>query len=168
MGTKTFGRIDYLLDSAGSAGRRSSFIDQAYALNVDSVFYTIQSLLPHMIENGYGVIANIASIAHRRGGPGHSVNYASAKGAVVTPTIGVAREFVNRGILALSISPGPIDTLFGSISSPELRKRMTNDVLMKCIGTLKEIGEMALFMCSNACEFMTADTVYINGGGDFR
>ena len=82
--------------------------------------------------------------------------------------MGVAREFVNRGIRALSISPGPIDTAFQSISSPELKKRMTNDVLMKRIGTPEEIGEMVLFMCSNACEFMTADTVYINGGGGFR
>ena len=45
---------------------------------------------------------------------------------------------------------------------------MTNDVYMKCIGTPEEIGEMVLFMCSNACEFMTADTVNINGGGGFR
>ena len=75
-----------------------------------------------MIENGYGVIANIASMAHRRGSPGHSVHYASAKGAVVTLTMGVARKAINRGILALFISPGPIDTAFQSISSPELKK----------------------------------------------
>lgn len=81
----------------------------------------MQSPLPHMIENGYGVIANIASMAHRRGSPGHSVHYASAKGAVVTLTMGVAREAINRGIRALFISPGPIDTAFQSISSPELK-----------------------------------------------
>ena len=123
VGTKAFGRIDYLLDSAGSAGRRSSFIDQAYALNVDSLFHTMQSLLPHMIENGYGVIANIASMAHRRSSPGHSVHYASAKGAVVTLTMGVAREFVDRGIRALFISPGPID----QHSNPYLRPNLKNE-----------------------------------------
>ena len=123
---------------------------------------------PLMIENGYSVIANIASMAHRRGGPGHSVHYASAKGAVVTLTMGVAREFVNPGIRALSTSLGHINTAFQSISSPERKKRMTNDVLMKRIGTPEEIGEIVLFMCSNTCEFMTADTVNINGGGGFR
>ncbi|MEC8462959.1 MAG: hypothetical protein VXZ25_07205 [Pseudomonadota bacterium] len=46
VGKKTFGWIDYLFDGAGSAGRRSSFIDQTYALNVDNVFSTTQSLLP--------------------------------------------------------------------------------------------------------------------------
>jgi 3-oxoacyl-[acyl-carrier protein] reductase len=175
QGIETFGRIDYLFNSVGSARRRSPFLEidaelwrQTYALNVDGVFNTMQSVLPHMLENGYGVIVNIASMAHRRGGPGHSTHYASAKGAVVTLTMGVAREFVDRGIRALSISPGPIDTAFQSISSPELKQRMTDDVPMKRMGTPEEIGEMVLFMCSDACEFMTADTVYINGGGGFR
>ena len=174
-GTGKFGQIDFLFNSAGSAGRRASFLDidaelwrQTYALNVDGVFNTMQSILPHMLDNGYGVIVNIASMAHRRGGPGHSTHYASAKGAVVTLTMGVAREFVDRGIRALSISPGPIDTAFQAISSPELKQRMTDDVPMKRMGTPEEIGEMVLFMCSDGCEFMTADTVYINGGGGFR
>ena len=174
-GIGKFGQIDYLFNSAGSAGRRASFLDidvelwrQTYALNVDGVFNTMQSILPHMLDNGYGVIVNIASMAHRRGGPGHSTHYASAKGAVVTLTMGVAREFVDRGIRALSISPGPIDTAFQAISSPELKQRMTDDVPMKRMGTPEEIGEMVLFMCSDGCEFMTADTVYINGGGGFR
>ena len=174
-GIEIFGRIDFLFNSAGAAGRRSSFLDidadlwrKTYALNVDGVFNTMQSLLPHMIENNHGVIVNIASMAHRRGGPGHSTHYASAKGAVVTLTMGVAREFVDHGIRALSISPGPIDTAFQEVSSPELKQLMTDDVPMKRMGTPEEIGEMVLFMCSDACEFMTADTVYINGGGGFR
>jgi 3-oxoacyl-[acyl-carrier protein] reductase len=174
-GIDTFGCIDFLFNSAGAAGRRSSFLDidadlwrRTYALNVDGVFNTMQSVLPHMIENNHGVIVNIASMAHRRGGPGHSTHYASAKGAVVTLTMGVAREFVDRGIRALSISPGPIDTAFQAISSPELKQRMMEDVPMKRMGTPEEIGEMVLFMCSDACGFMTADTVYINGGGGFR
>ena len=174
-GVEAFGCIDFLFNSAGAAGRRSSFLDidadlwrKTYALNVDGVFNTMQSVLPHMIENNHGVIINVASMAHRRGGPGHSTHYASAKGAVVTLTMGVAREFIDHGIRALSISPGPIDTDFQAISSPELKQRMIDDVPMKRMGTPEEIGEMVLFMCSDACEFMTADTVYINGGGGFR
>ncbi|MEE2997670.1 MAG: SDR family oxidoreductase [Pseudomonadota bacterium] len=174
-GIETFSSIDYLFNSAGSAGRRSSFLEidadlwrQTYALNVDGVFNTMQSILPHMMENRYGVIVNIASMAHRRGGAGHSTHYASSKGAVVTLTMGVAREFVEHGIRAVSISPGPIDTAFQSISSPQLKQSMTDDIPMKRMGTPQEIGEMVLFICSDACEFMTADTVYINGGGGFR
>ena len=174
-GVDEFGRIDFQLNSAGAPGRRETFLEidddlwsQTYALNVDGVLYCMQAVLPHMIESGGGVIVNIASMAHRRGGPGHSIHYASAKGAVVTMTMGVAREFVDRGIRALSISPGPIDTPFHAISSDELVSRMKSDVPMKRFGTPEEIGELVLFMCSDACEYMTADTVYVNGGGGWR
>ncbi len=116
-----------------------------------------------MLENKHGVIVNMASMAHRRGGPGSSIHYAAAKGAVVSMTMGVAREFAAQGIRALSISPGPIKTPFqdAAQSSPELVKRFLDDVPMKRFGEPEEIGELVLFLCSDACPFMTADTVYV-------
>ena len=92
------------------------------------------------------------------------------RGAVVTMTMGVAREFATQGIRALSISPGPLDTNFQvtSQTSAELKAQMLADVPMKRFGLPEEIGELVLFMCSDACEYMTADTVYVNGGGGFR
>ncbi len=176
-GIEAFGGIDFLFNSAGAAGRRSPFLDidaalwrETYALNVDGTFHAMQAAIPHMLERGGGVIVNMASMAHRRGGPGHSVHYASAKGAVVTMTMGVAREFADRGIRALSISPGPIDTPFqeAAATSPELAQRMLEDVPMKRFGTPEEIGELVLFLCSDSCGFMTADTVYVSGGGGWR
>ena len=49
-----------------------------------------------------------------------------------------------------------------------LKAQMLADVPMKRFGLPEEIGELVLFMCSDACEYMTADTVYVNGGGGFR
>ena len=176
-GITAFGGIDFLFNSAGAAGRRAPFLEidaalwrNTYALNVDGTFHVMQAVLPHMLERGSGVIVNVASMAHRRGGPGHSVHYASAKGAVVTMTMGVAREFADRGIRCLSISPGPIDTPFqaAAATSPDLARRMLEDVPMGRFGTADEIGELVLFMCSDACGFMTAETVYVNGGGGWR
>ncbi len=176
-GISAFGGIDFLFNSAGAAGRRAPFLEidaalwrNTYALNVDGTFHVMQAVLPHMLERGGGVIVNVASMAHRRGGPGHSVHYASAKGAVVTMTLGVAREFADRGIRCLSISPGPVDTPFqaAAATSPELARRMLEDVPMGRFGTADEIGELVLFMCSDACGYMTAETVYVNGGGGWR
>jgi hypothetical protein len=81
-----------------------------------------------------------------------------------------AREFATQGIRALSVSPGPIKTPFQSAaqSSPELIKQFLDDVPMQRFGKPEEIGELVLFICSDACEFMTADTVYVNGGGGWR
>ena len=147
-----------------------ALLEQTFALNVNGTFYAMQALLPHMLANRHGVIVNMASMAHRRGGPGSSIHYAAAKGAVVSMTLGVAREFATQGIRALSISPGPIKTPFQSAaqSSPELIKRFLEDVPMQRFGQPQEIGELVLFICSDACEFMTADTVYVNGGGGWR
>lgn len=172
-----FGSVEFLFNSAGAALRRSKFLDidddlfeRTYDLNVKGTFYGMQAVLPHMLARQFGVIVNMGSQSHKRGGPGSGVHYASAKGAVVTMTMGVAREFATQGIRALSISPGPIDTAFqaAAATSPEMAQQMLNDVPMKRFGKPEEIGELVLFMCSDACEYMTADTVYVNGGGGWR
>src|SRR5215475_10502790 len=116
-----FGTVHFQFNSAGAALRRSKFLDidealfdKTFDLNVKGTFYCMQAVLPHMQQNKYGVIVNMASMAHKRGGPGSSVHYAAAKGAVVTMTMGVAREFAHLGIRCLSISPGPVRTPFQS------------------------------------------------------
>jgi NAD(P)-dependent dehydrogenase (short-subunit alcohol dehydrogenase family) len=172
-----FGRVQFLFNSAGAAIRRAKFLeiddalfDKTFALNVNGTFYTMQAVLPHMLTNKTGVIVNMASMAHKRGAPGSSIHYAAAKGAVVTMTLGVAREFARDGIRALSISPGPVETPFQAAaqSSPELVKQFLADVPMGRFAKPEEIGELVLFLCSDACEFMTADTIYVNGGGGWR
>ena len=85
-----FGRIHFEFNSAGAALRRCKFLeidddllDRTFDLNVKGTFLSMQAVLPHMLENGGGVIVNVASMSHKRGGPGASVHYASAKGAVL-------------------------------------------------------------------------------------
>ena len=172
-----FGTIHFQFNSAGSALRRSKFLDiddalleKTLALNLKGTFYGMQAVLPHMLEQKLGVIVNMASMAHKRGGPNTSVHYAAAKGAVVSMTLGVAREFAAQGIRCLSISPGPIRTPFqdAAQTSPEIVKRFLDDVPMRRFGEPEEIGELVLFMCSDACHFMTGDTVMANGGGGWR
>lgn len=176
-GIEKFGTINFLFNSAGSALRRCTFLeaddalwDLSFDLNVKGTYYATQELLPHMLENGKGTIINVASMAHKRGGPGTSVHYAAAKGAVHTMTLGVAREFADRGIRCLSISPGPVNTNFQTASgtTPEMAARFAQDIPMKRIAEPDECGELVLFLCSDACEFMTADTVYMSGGGGWK
>ena len=172
-----FGRVDFLFNSAGAAFRRAKFLeiddalmDKTFDLNVKGTFYAMQAVLPEMLANGKGVIVNMASMSHKRGGPGASIHYAAAKGAVLTMTLGVAREFADRGIRCLSISPGPIETPFQAAANtaPALMEQFKNDVPRRRFGRPEEIGELVLFMCSDASEYMTADTVYVNGGGGWR
>jgi len=172
-----FGRIHFLFNSAGAALKRAKFLEiddellaRTFDLNFKGTFYAMQAVIPHMLQNKGGVIVNVASMAVKRGGPGTSVHYAAAKGAVNSMTLGVAREFAKDNIRVLSISPGPIRTPFqaSANTSPEIMKRFMDDIPMGRFGEPEEIGELVLFMCSDACPFMTADTVYANGGGGWR
>jgi len=172
-----FGRIDFLFNSAGAALKRARFLEidddlleRTFDLNFKGTWYAMQAVLPHMLKNKAGVIVNVASMAAKRGGPGTSIHYAAAKGAVNSLTLGVAREFAKDGIRCLSISPGPIKTPFqaSANTSPEIMKRFLDDIPMGRFGEPEEIGELVLFMCSDACQFMTADTVFVNGGGGWR
>jgi NAD(P)-dependent dehydrogenase (short-subunit alcohol dehydrogenase family) len=172
-----FGRIDFLFNSAGAALKRARFLEidddlleRTFDLNFKGTWYAMQAVLPHMLKNKAGVIVNVASMAAKRGGPHTSIHYAAAKGAVNSLTLGVAREFAKDGIRCLSISPGPIRTPFqaSANTSPEVMKRFLDDIPMGRFGEAEEIGELVLFMCSDACQFMTADTVFVNGGGGWR
>jgi 3-oxoacyl-[acyl-carrier protein] reductase len=174
---RRFGRVNFLFNSAGAAVNRVKFLEiddallnKTMAINLHGTFYGMQAILPHMIEHGGGVIVNVCSMTARRGGPGASVHYAAAKGAIDSMTLGVAREFADRNIRCLSISPGPINTNFqaASNSPADFRDRAVADVPMRRLGEPEEIAELVLFMCSDACEYMTANTVYVNGGGGFR
>jgi 3-oxoacyl-[acyl-carrier protein] reductase len=82
-----FGSVQFLFNSAGAAIRRAKFLeidddlfDRTFDLNVKGTLYPMQAVLPHMLANKFGVIVNMGSMAHRRGGPGSSVHYAAAKG----------------------------------------------------------------------------------------
>jgi len=70
-----FGSVEFLFNSAGAAIRRAKFLEiddalleQTFDLNVKGTLYSMQAMLPHMLKNGRGVIVNMASMAHRRGG----------------------------------------------------------------------------------------------------
>ena len=100
-----FGSVQFLFNSAGAAIRRAKFLEiddalleKTFALNVNGTLYGMQAVLPQMLKNQFGVIVNVASMAHRRGGPGYSIHYAAAKGAVVSMTLGVARELFLKGL----------------------------------------------------------------------
>ena len=167
----TFGQIHFELNAAGAALARKPFLEitedlweATYALNVRGTFNGAQAVLPHMLEKGEGVIVNIASVAARIGGAGNSVHYASSKGAVDTMTLGIGREFANRGIRCLSISPGLVDTPFHDTTPQEVLDNYAAQIPMGRFAQPEEIAETILFACSDAAPYLTADTIKVSGG----
>ncbi len=91
--------LHFLFNSAGAAINRCKFLEiddgllnKTLAINLHGTFYGMQAVIPHMLDNGGGVIVNVCSMTARRGGPGASIHYAAAKGAIDSMTLGVARS----------------------------------------------------------------------------
>ena len=166
-----FGRLHFALNSAGGAMGRRPFLDidqelweRTYALNVRGTFNGCQAIIPHMLEEGGGVIVNIASVAAWIGGAGNSVHYASSKGAVNTMSMGIGREFASRNIRCLSISPGLVDSPIHDDTPNEVLDNYAAQIPMDRMALPEEIAETVLFACSDAASYLTADTIKVSGG----
>lgn len=167
-----FGRVDFLINNAGSVFKRSTFLEctdelwqKTIDLNVNNIFYCCQAVIPHMIEQGGGKIINMSSVAARLGGGGDSIHYAMAKGAVNTLTVGLAREFGKSNILVNAVAPGVIDTPFQEkYSSKERIERTINSSLLGRLGRPEEVAELVGYLLSDAANFVTGEVYTISGG----
>ena len=169
---ENLGAIDILVNNAGSLVERLRTAelteerwDEVFALNVKSAFFAAKALIPKMLEKGSGVIVNVTSIAGRNGGALGSIHYSSAKGAMITMTKGLAKEFASQGIHINAVSPGVIDTPFHeTFSTPEAMKNFANMIPMGRVGTSAEVAKTIAFLASGASSYLCGETIEINGG----
>ena len=164
--------IDILVNNAGAPVRRvhwteldEPFLDTVFGLNYRAPLYLAQRLTPGMVERGRGVVINILSTAAWVGGTDTVYAYASAKGALLTLTRGLARSLAPKGVRALAIAPGTIDTEFQRTgTSPEMLAELVRSNLLGRMGRPEEIGEVVAFMATDAASFVVGETVHVNGG----
>ena len=164
--------IDILVNNAGAPVRRvhwteldEPFLDTVFGLNYRAPLYLAQRLTPGMVERGRGVVINILSTAAWVGGTDTVYAYASAKGALLTLTRGLARSLAPKGVRALAIAPGTIDTEFQRTgTSPEMLAELVRSNLLGRMGRPEEIGEIVAFMATDAASFVVGETVHVNGG----
>lgn len=168
-----FGRIDILINNAGSMIKRVRFeeVDEALwdriiNVNLKSVFLVTKAVLPLMKPLGKGKIINITSVAAKNGGGLGSITYTTAKGGVLTFTRSLARELAEYNILVNAIAPGLIRTPFHNpeITSPQLFERMASEVLLKRAGIPEDIVGAALFLASDYADYITGVILDVNGG----
>ncbi len=131
-------------------------------LNTTSLFLIVKAVEPYMPEGS--AIVPMASQAGRDGGGPGAVAYATSKGAVMTMTRGLAKEFGPR-IRVNALCPGMIDTDFHNIfTKPEVRTHVANVSPVKREGTSEDTANLAVFLASDQSAFMTGACVDINGG----
>ena len=165
-----FGGVDVLVNNAGGLIARKTIADMPLAhwdavmsLNLTSTFLMTKACLARMKT---GAIVNLASQAGRDGGGPGAVAYATAKGAVMTMTRGLAKE-VGPDVRVNALCPGPVNTpllqeLFAK--DPERAARRLVHIPMGRFGEPEEMASAVLFLASDDSSFMTANTFLVDGG----
>lgn len=165
------GSLDCLVNSAGIVKTQAmpdidpKDLDVMLDVNLKGAFYMCQSALKVMIEQRRGNIVNVASLAAQRGGGlVGGAHYAASKGGVLSLTRSIAREFGALGIRANAICPAMIDTPMLDGLSPQRLNDIVEGILLKRIGTTRELAGACLFLASELSGFVTGATIDVNGG----
>ena len=171
-GLEGFGRIDVLVNNAGSLLARKMFLEidddfwrQVIDVNISSVLWVSQPVVAHMKERGSGAIVNLGSIAgHNGGGPG-AMPYAMTKAAVTCLTKGMAKELIAHGIRVNAVNPGVILTPFHERFSNEERMRgMVSQIPQGRAGRADEVAPTIAFLAGDAASHIVGESIEVNGG----
>ncbi len=172
--TAAFGSTIHILVNVagGLMGRKiladldEDFWDKVIDLNLKSVYLVSKEVVPYMTEGG--AIVNFSSQAARDGGGFGALAYATAKGGVLTLTKGLAKELGPKGIRVNCVSPGMINTTFhNTFTKPEVRTNVAAATPLRREGRPEEVGDLVLYLASDAASFITGESVEINGGTYF-
>ncbi|MFH4967452.1 SDR family oxidoreductase [Gaetbulibacter sp. M240] len=169
--------INILVNNAGIAHVGSieqveeSDLDLLYNVNIKGVYNCTKACIPFMKQDKGGVILNLASIASSVGIQDRFA-YSMSKGAVLTMTLSVARDFIHQKIRCNCISPGRVHTPFvdGFISKnypgneEEMFEKLSKTQPIGRMGKPQEIADLALFLCSDEAAFITGCDYAIDGG----
>jgi NAD(P)-dependent dehydrogenase (short-subunit alcohol dehydrogenase family) len=170
-------KVHILVNSAGVShiGRLETTtevdFDRVFRVNVKGVFNAMQAALPKMQENGGGVILNLASVAATVG-IADRFAYSMTKGAVLSMTLSVARDYLDQGIRCNCISPGRVHTPFVDDflrknypgQEREMFEKLSKAQPIGRMGTPAEMASLALYLCSDEAGFVTGTDYPIDGG----
>ena len=172
-----FGRLDIVVNNAGTTHRNRPMLeveedefDRIYAVNVKGVYNCLRLGVMAMKARG-GVILNVASVA-ATAGIADRFAYSMSKGAVLTMTLSVARDYIHQKIRCNCISPARVHTPFvdGFLAKnypgreTEMFDQLAKTQPIGRMGKPSEIAELALFLCSDAASFITGSDYPIDGG----
>lgn len=165
------GRLDVLVNNAGVAVVKP-FVEWApqewrglVDVNLLGLLNGCRAAAPHLIAQRSGKVINVASMLAGIGLPGYSV-YSATKGAIVAFTRALGVEWARHNIQVNCIAPGWFDT---EMSAPawqdeKVAERLVRDVPARRVGRAEEIGPLAVYLASPASDFMTGQTIYLDGG----
>ncbi len=171
------GRLDVLVNNAGIAAVGNleacdeDELDRIYRVNVKGVYNLLHAVVPAMATRGAGVILNMGSIASLIGITDRFA-YSMSKGAVLTMTLSVAKDYVDKGIRCNCICPARVHTPFvdGYLSKnfpgeeQEMFEKLSAYQPIGRMGKPEEVAALAAFLCSDEASFITGAAYTVDGG----
>ena len=143
-------------------------LQRMFAINVFGTMICAREAVKRMSSRHGGrggVIVNLSSAAARIGSPGNYVDYAAAKGAIDTFTLGLAKEVAAEGIRVNAVRPGIIDTeIHASGGQPERARLMAPQVPMQRAGSADEVAQAIVWLLSDASSYTTGAIIDVTGG----
>ena len=161
--------IDILINNAGLTSdnlflrMKKDQWQNVINVNLNSNFYLIKEILPHMIRKKSGNIIGITSVIAFTGNPGQA-NYAASKSAMIAMYKSIALEVAQRNIRINTISPGFIKTPMTKKLNENQVEAILQKIPMKQLGEPDDVANLALFLSSDVSSYITGQTFHINGG----
>ena len=174
--TAELGPIEVVVNNAGwddfmpFLDTTEDFWDKILDINFKGALRVTKTVVPGMIERGFGRVINIGSDAGRVGSSLEAV-YSGAKGGIIAFSKTLAREVATKGVTVNTVCPGPTDTpalrAFANNSGQDADKvigGMTRAVPMKRLGNPEDVGAAVAFFASDATSYITGQTLSVSGG----
>jgi 2-deoxy-D-gluconate 3-dehydrogenase len=168
---EALGGLDILVNNSGIA--RTTPLAEATPedwraivdVNLTGVFNGCRAVAAHFIARRRGKVINLASVLGAVGLPGYAL-YAATKGGVIALTRTLGVEWARHNVQVNAIAPGwfVTDMNAAAFGDPRINERLTRDIPMRRTGRLEEIGPLAVFLASSASDFMTGQTIFLDGG----
>ncbi|CCW17178.1 3-oxoacyl-[acyl-carrier protein] reductase [Sphingobium indicum BiD32] len=164
------GKIDVLVCSAGITGATATVWDypldswqRVIDINLNGLFYCNRAVVPFMLDNGYGRIVNLASVAGKEGNPNASA-YSASKAGVIGLTKSLGKELAGKGVIANALTPATFESPILAQLPQSQVDYMRSKIPMGRLGEVSESAAMVCFMASEECSFTTASTFDTSGG----
>jgi NAD(P)-dependent dehydrogenase (short-subunit alcohol dehydrogenase family) len=168
-----FGKVDILINNAATNPHFGPMLsidwpawDKTFEVNVKGYFAATRAVSRHLIDRGApGSIVNVASVVGFIGSPMQGV-YAMTKAAVISMTKTLAMELGSAGIRVNAIAPGLIDTKFAAAltQNEEILNMVLSRTALKRVGQPDDIAGAALYLSSDASQYLTGHTLVVDGG----